>query len=267
LTRAPDGRVGFWKSSGGCLAGTGLYEPINTLKPVAPDIWIADGPVVRMAAPFGTSAPFPTRMTIVRLQDGTLWCHSPIAPDDGLFAEIDALGLVRHLVSPNLLHYASIAAWKQRYPAACAWASPGVRRRAASQGMTVAFDADLADAPPEAWDGQIDQVHFRGSRAIEEFVFFHRASATVILADLIENFEARKLGRGMRWIARLGGVLDPDGKTPLDMRMTFLGRRRIARECFGKVIAWHPRRAILAHGRWYPENADAELRRAFRWLD
>ena len=249
------------------MSDSGLYEPINTLKPVAADIWIADGPVVRMAAPFGMSAPFPTRMTMVRLRDGTLWCHSPIAPDDGLFAEIDALGPVRHLVSPNLLHYASIAVWKRHYSDALTWASPGVRRRAASQQIAVAFDADLPDVPPEAWIGEIDQVHFRGSRAIEEFVFFHRASATVVLADLIENFETQKLGRGMRWIARLGGVLDPDGKAPLDMRMTFLGRRRIARACFEKIMAWHPRRAILAHGRWYPENAEAELRRAFRWLD
>ncbi len=249
------------------MADTGLYEPINTLKPVAPDIWIADGPVVRMAAPLGMSAPFPTRMTIVRLHDGGMWCHSPIAPDEGLFEAIDALGPVRHLVSPNLLHYASIAAWKRRYPDARAWASPGVRRRAASQKIEAPFDADLADAPPEAWKREIDQVRFRGSRAIEEFVFFHRASATVILADLVENFEARKLTRGMRWIARFGGVLDPDGKTPLDMRATFSGRKPVARGCFERIMAWHPRRAILAHGRWYAENAEAELQRAFRWLD
>jgi len=249
------------------MTETGLYEPINTLKPVAPDIWIADGPMVRMAAPFGMSAPFPTRMTIVRLHDGGVWCHSPIAPDEGLFEAIDALGPVRHLVSPNLLHYASIAAWKRRYPDALAWASPGVRRRAASQKIEVAFDADLIDAPPEAWAGDIDQVHFRGSRVIEEFVFFHRASATAILADLVENFEARKLTRGMRWVARFGGVLDPDGKTPLDMRVMFSGRKPVARACFEQIMAWHPRRAILSHGRWYVENAEAELQRAFRWLD
>lgn len=248
------------------MTDTGLYEPINTLKPVAPDIWIADGPVARMATPFG-AMPFPTRMTIVRLHDGSVWCHSPIAPDEGLFEAIDALGPVRHLVSPNPLHYASIAAWKRRYPDALAWASPGVRRRAASQKIEAAFDADLAVLPPDAWASEIDQVDFRGSRVIEEFVFFHRASATVILADLIENFEARKLTRGMRWIARFGGVLDPDGKAPLDMRMTFLGRKPVARECFERIMAWHPRRAILAHGRWYPENAEAELQRAFRWLD
>lgn len=248
------------------MADKGLYEPINTLKPVAPDIWIADGPEARMATPLG-GMPFPTRMSVVRLRDGALWCHSPIAPDERLLAEIDSLGPVRHLVSPNPLHYASIGAWKRRYPDALAWASPGVRKRAALQKIEVAFDVDLADTPPEAWSADIDHVHFRGSRVIEEFVFFHRASATVILADLIENFEAPKLTRGMRWVARLGGVLDPDGKTPLDMRMTFFGGKQIARGCLEKILAWHPRRAILAHGRWYAENAEAELHRAFRWLD
>lgn len=248
------------------MTGIEPYEPLNQLKPIAPDIWIADGPVVRMAAAFGTSMPFPTRMTIVRLRDGGLWCHSPIAPDEGLFAAIDALGPVRHLVSPNLLHYASIGAWKRRYPAAVAWAAPGVRQRAASQKIEVAFDADLADVAPPAWAADLDQLRFRGSRVLEEFVFFHRASATLVLADLIENFERGKISRGMHWLARLGGVLDPDGKAPLDMRMTFLGRKRLARACFAGIMAWHPQRVILAHGRCYTENAEAELRRAFRWV-
>jgi Domain of unknown function (DUF4336) len=243
----------------------GLYEPISTLKPVAPEIWIVDGPAVRMAA-LGAGIPFPTRMTIVRLGDGTLWCHSPIAPDPGLFGAIDVLGPVRHLVSPNKLHYTHIAAWKRRYPQALAWASPGARARAASQGIDVVFDTDLEDAAPPAWHDEIEALRFRGSRVMQEFVFLHRASATLVLADLIENFERAKLTGGMRWIARLGGVLDPDGKAPLDWRCTFLGGRRAARTCFRQILAWHPRRVILAHGRWYADNAEAELRRAFRWL-
>lgn len=243
----------------------GLYEPINVLKPVAPDIWIADGPIVRMAAPLGMSAPFTTRMTVIRLGDGGLWCHSPIAPDATLFGAIEAIGPVRHLVSPNKLHYAHIAAWKARYPDALAWASSGVRERAAAQGIAVDFDRDLDDAPPPAWSTDLDQLLFRGSSAFAEVVFLHRASATLILTDLIENFEASKLTGGMRAIARFGGVLDPDGKTPLDMRFTFKDRQA-ARECLQRMLAWHPQRIILAHGRWYAQDGEAELRRAFRWL-
>lgn len=241
-----------------------LYLPLNTPKPVAPGLWIVDGPIVRMATPVG-GMPFPTRMTVARLADGGLWCHSPIAPDERLFAAIDELGPVRHLVSPNKLHYAHIAAWKRRYPQATAWASPGVRERAASQRIAVDFDANLAAAAEPAWAGELDQCHFRGSRAIEEVVFLHRASGTLILADLIENFEAARLGTAMRWIARLGGVLDPDGKAPLDMRFTFRDRDA-ARACLQQVLAWRPQRVILAHGRCYLEHAEAELRRAFRWL-
>ena len=55
-----------------------LYQPLNTLKPVADDIWIADGDVTWMNMGI-LRAPFSTRMTVIRLQDGGLWCHSPIA--------------------------------------------------------------------------------------------------------------------------------------------------------------------------------------------
>ncbi|WP_350016285.1 DUF4336 domain-containing protein [Rhodanobacter sp. IGA1.0] len=248
------------------MSEVGLYHPLNTLKPVASGLWIVDGPLVHMAA-LGLRAPFPTRMSLVQLADGGLWCHSPIAPDEALFAAIDALGPVRHLVSPNLLHYAHIAAWKRRYPQATAWASPGVRERAASQHIEVAFDADLDDAPPPAWAATIDQLRFRGSRVMQEIVFLHRASATLILADLIENFEAEKLPPAMRWMARLGGVIDPDGKAPLDLRLTYVGRKDEARTCLARMLAWQPQRVILAHGRCYPDDAPAELARAFRWLD
>jgi len=92
-----------------------LYEPINTLKPVGEDLWVVDGPVVRMAY-LRASIPFPTRMVVVRLANGDLFLWSPIEPDEGLRSRIDALGPVRHLVSPNKLHYAHAAAWKRAYP-------------------------------------------------------------------------------------------------------------------------------------------------------
>ncbi|BFI97536.1 MAG: DUF4336 domain-containing protein [Rhodanobacter sp.] len=252
------------REDAGLNAAAPLYQPIHVLKPVASGLWIVDGPVVRMAV-LGAGVPFPTRMTVVQLGDGGLWCHSPVAPDPALFAAIDALGPVRHLLSPNKLHYTHIAAWKRRYPEAVAWASPGVRERAAGQKIQVDFDADLGDAPEPAWAADLDQLHFRGSRAIEEVVFLHRASATLILTDLIENFEAARLGMAMRWIARLGGVLDPDGKAPLDMRLTFRDRAA-ARACFERIMGWRPQRVILAHGRCYLDGGVAELRRAFRWL-
>ncbi|MEB3826761.1 DUF4336 domain-containing protein [Phormidium sp. CCY1219] len=244
-----------------------LYEPINTLKPVGPEIWIADGPIVRMAM-YGTKIPFPTRMTVVRLQSGELWCHSPIAPCDSLQAEVDALGPVRHLVSPNKIHYAHIGTWAKAYPEAIAWASPGVRDRAAQQNIPVTFHADLTDDPPPQWRADLDQLIFRGSRFMDEAVFFHRASSTLIVADLIENFELNKVQNwGLRMAMKLSGCSDPDGKMPLDLRLTFMGQKAQGRECLHRLLQWHPEKVILAHGRWYPSNGEVELKRALRWLE
>lgn len=243
-----------------------LYEPINLLKQVGEDIWIVDGSIVQMAM-YGTKVPFPTRMTIVRLSNGELWCHSPTELTPELKAQIDSLGSLRHLISPNKIHYAHIGAWASAYPEAIAWASPGVRARAAQQKIEVDFDADLGDEAPWQWAADLDQLIFRGGRFMEEVVFFHRRSATLILADLIENFELNKVSQQLHWLLKLGGVADPDGKLPLDLRMTFVGKKEQARSSFKRILQWNPEKIILSHGRWYESNGTAELRRAFRWLE
>ncbi|KYC44203.1 hypothetical protein WA1_00505 [Scytonema hofmannii PCC 7110] len=242
-----------------------LYQPINTLKPVDENVWIVDGSIVRMAM-YGTTIPFSTRMTVVRLNNGELWCHSPIELTQALKTEIDALGSVRHLISPNKIHYAHISTWVKAYPEATAWASPGVQKRATQQKIQVTFSADLANEPPSQWANEIDQLIFRGSRFMDEVVFFHRKSATLILADLIENFEPNKVSQTFRWLLKLAGSTDPDGKAPLDLRLTFWGRKNQACQCVEQMLQWEPEKIILSHGRWYASNGAAELRRAFRWL-
>lgn len=237
------------------------YEPLFTLKPVAPDIWVVDGPVIRF---YGM--PFPTRMTVIRLSGSGLFIHSPVALGPGLSEALAELGEMAHLISPNWIHYAWIPDWQRAFPKARAWASPGVRERAASRGVAIAFDGDLgAEAPPE-WADEIDQMIVEGSPLHREVVFFHRASRTLVLTDLIENFEPAKVPFWFRPLIWLGGVSDPDGKTPLDMRISFRRGRAQARAAVERMIGWGPERVILAHGRWYERNGVAELRRAFRWL-
>ncbi|MDZ4870932.1 MAG: hypothetical protein CLLPBCKN_000320 [Chroococcidiopsis cubana SAG 39.79] len=241
------------------------YEPINTLKSVDENIWIVDGPIAYMQA-YGTNIPFPTRMTVIRLANGNLFIHSPTHLTDSLKTEIDALGIVRHLISPNKIHYASIGRWGQVYPQAIKWASPGVRERSKKMGFNITFDRELDSEPDPAWANEIDQAIVRGSRFMEEVVFFHKLSKTIILADLIENFEKQKASKFFAFVARLAGSLDPDGKAPLDLRFTFWGRKKQALAAVDKMLAWEPNKVIFAHGRWYQENGKEELKRAFRWL-
>lgn len=236
------------------------YEPVNTLKAVDQDIWVVDGPIIRFK-----KAPFTTRMTIVRLGSGGLFVHSPTALTAELKAEVDSLGPVHHLVSPNKIHYWWIGEWGQAYPAATKWASPGVRPSASKQGWS--FDSDLGARAEPDWNEDIDQLIVRGGRFMDEVVFFHRSSRTLILADLIENFEPAKVHSSfMKAMLKLAGNIDPDGKLPIDLRMTYWGRHDQISQGVSKMIDWDPLRIILAHGRWYKSNGVTELRRAFRWV-
>lgn len=243
-----------------------LYAPLNRLKPLASDIWMVDGGIVHMS--YGpVTLPFPTRMVVVRLDDGGLWLWSPVAPDAALFEAVAALGPVRHIVSPNAIHYAAIPDWSARFPEARVWASPGVEARAADQGIDVRFTDRLADAPPDAWAAELDQLVFDGSRILQEVVFLHRASRTLIVADLIENFEAEKVrSRPLRLLMRLAGILHPNGGMPRDLRLTYLGRRHRARKSRERLLAWAPERIVMAHGRPLDRDATGQLRRAMRWL-
>jgi hypothetical protein len=245
------------------------YEPLLTLKPVAPGLWICDGPLISF---YGL--PFPTRMTLVALDGGGLFVHSPVALSPALLAELRALepitGPVAHLIAPNWIHYAHIPAWQRAFPEALTHAAPKVEARAAAYGLPLKVDHPLGDAAPEAWAGQLDQLLVRGSDVHQEVVFFHRASRTLILTDLIENFEPHRCPAWTRPMLAVAGTRDPDGKAPLDMRLSFRfgeGGRGMAllRAALEQMLAWQPERLLLAHGRWYPEGGTAELRRAFRW--
>ena len=237
------------------------YAPLNTLKPVGDEIWVVDGPSTRF---YGV--PFSTRMAVVRLKNGDVWLHSPTKICDALKAEIAALGPVRHLIAPNWNHYAYISEWQAAVPNACAYAAPGIVARAKKHGMSTRFDQDLAQTAPDAWAGQIEQMIVEGSKIHREAVFFHTASRALILTDLIENFEPRNLSWPLRILTRLGGIQDPDGQMPRDMRMTFSKGHRKLRTAVEQMIDWGPERIILAHGRWYDRDAVTELKRAFRWV-
>jgi hypothetical protein len=238
------------------------YPPLNTLKRVADDVWIVDGPTIGFGPPL-LKMPFPTRMTVIRI--GTdLLIHSPTALAPELQAEIAAVGQVRWIVGPNRIHYWWIPDWHRAFPHAQVYLAPRIREQA---GSHIDFDcATLDHDGGYPWDSAIATARLIGSY-MTEVALFHRPSRTLILTDAIENFEPRKIDSlWVRWLTWLGGVQDPDGQMPRDMRVTFRHNRPQLRAVVETMIGWNPERVILAHGRWYEHDGADELRRAFRWL-
>jgi Domain of unknown function (DUF4336) len=241
----------------------GTYPPLNVLKPVVENLWIVDGPTIRFGVP-GLRFPFPTRMTVVRFAGGDLFIHSPTPLVPELKREICQTGRPRWIVGPNRLHYWWIPEWKSAFPIADVYLAPRIREQSAGRIDFSTFPLDRESGFP--WDHDMATLPLAGSY-MTEVDFFHRPSRTLILTDLIENFERHKVRSFvMRWLTRLGGVQDPDGQTPRDMRLSFARQKEQVRAAVEKMIAWNPERVILAHGRWYERDGAKELRRALRWI-
>jgi hypothetical protein len=221
------------------------------------NIWTAAGPQVRVLG-FG----YPTRLVVIRLADGSLFIWSPTALDPDLKAAVDALGPVRHLVSPTAMHNLFLAQWQAAYPDALLYAPPGLRQRRAD----LAFDADLEDsAAGHPWAGEIDQVQFAGNGIAVEVVFFHRPSRTVLFADLIQQLDPASLSGWRALVARLDLMSGPAPQTPRKFRLAFTDRKA-ARAALGRIEAWPARRVLMAHAPPVLQDGQAFIARTFAWL-
>jgi uncharacterized protein DUF4336 len=226
------------------------------LVPFGDDLYLADGPCVSFAG-----FPYPTRMAVARLSTGRLWVWSPIALTNELAAAVDALGPVADIVSPNKLHHLFLAEWSRRWPAARLHAPPGLARR--KPGLR--FAAELGEGRTSPWRTEIDQVVFAGSPFMQEVVFFHRASRAAIFGDLIQRFPEGAVTGWKGAVMRLGGLVGPQGSTPLDWRLSFLSHRR-ARAALRTVLGWQPERLVIAHGDCAAHGAAGIIAAALRWI-
>lgn len=226
------------------------------LEEFGPSLFVADGPVVSF---FGF--PYPTRMAVARLRDGSAWVWSPIALPPELERAIDAIGPVRHIVSPNKIHHLFMKEWADRWPEALLYAPPGLARRR----RDLHFHAEFGDEADPAWAADIDQVIFRGSIAMAEVVFFHRPSRTAIVGDLVQRHDPAQM-RGLKgMLMRVDGLVGEDGSTPREWRASFL-RRGPGRAARARVLEWKPERLLIAHGACAQRDATRILARALAWM-
>jgi hypothetical protein len=152
--------------------------------------------------------------------------------------------------------------WIEEFPNSKSYASPGLAKKRSD----VNFSKELGMRPEVEWEKDIDQTIFKGSSLVEEVVFYHRSSKTLILADLIENFKPETLGWGLRIIARLGGVLSPNGKAPADWRLSFMFGKKAARASLAKILEWSPDMVVIAHGECVFGNGLEFIRKSFSWV-
>lgn len=199
------------------------------------------------------------RMVVARLSDGRLWIWSPIPIDDALAREIGALGEVGHIVAPNALHHLHFAAAAERFPSAERWIAPALARKRPD----LAGCRRLEDEAPAAWAGELEQLRVEGAPKLDEVAFFHRASKTLIVTDLVFNvLEYRGWLSGL--VFRMVGA---HKRLAQSRAMRMLVRDRAAAAASARrILAWDFERVVMAHGEIVDRDARARMTEALRWM-
>src|SRR5579864_6488742 len=130
------------------------YAPLNVLKPVAEGIWVVDSGPFRVAG----FIPVPVRMTVVRLNNGGMWLHSPTQWSEALQRSVENLGPVQHLIVPNPFHWSFVREWQVHCPDACVAAAEGTKSRWIVRVRGPTIDCEIGNAPNPDWSNDFNQV-------------------------------------------------------------------------------------------------------------
>jgi len=212
-----------------------LTTPSPVLDVVVPGaIWVTERPVW-----FG-GVRLRSKTTVVRLANDALWVHSPCPPTDEICTALDALGEVRWIVVPNRFHHLQTPAMAARYPRARVVGPKSAETRNARLHLAAGLDdPSYLDATPE-----LQAIPLCGVPFLDETVFFHPASGSLIAADLLISACARDHW-SWRMAARLWARYEKL-RTPPDVRMHARASAAVA-ESIAVMSALPLARILVAH--------------------
>ena len=225
----------------------------DTLEQLDEDLWVARRPLKLIVGDVGA------RMTVIRLPDGALLVHSPVALDADTRAALDALGPVRWVLGPCKVHHFHLADFAAAYPDAALLAAPGLPEKR----RDLKFAHVLTDELALPFGGAVLHHVFGGAPMMNEVVLLHRPTRTLVLTDLAFNLPsgARNEARLFHRLVGATGRFGPHRIVRLGIR-----DRAAAARSLEHVLGWDFDRVIVSHGEVLETGGKAAVRDAFSFL-
>lgn len=226
---------------------------MSQLQPIAANLWVIDFPLRVGGLQLGT------RTTVVRLASGGLWLHSPGPLQPEHMTAVSALGPVQVLVAPNALHHLYLAQNVRSFPRATVYVSPALPAK-----LKLPFPHEaLGDEPPALWKDEISQHLVSGLPKLQEVVFCHHASRTLVLTDLA--FHIRHSDSWFtRLFMRLNGVYGHFG--PSRIFRSLVKDRAALRSSLDRIRTWDFDRVIVSHGEVLEHDGKQAMHTQYGWV-
>ncbi len=219
----------------------------------ADGVWVATAPVSMLGLRLTST------MTVLRLGDGSLLVHSPIAITPERRAAVEALGRVAHLYAPNTFHHLRINDWATAFPGARVHAPRALSKKRSDVRIDRSHDA----AAEPAFAGVVEELRIAGFR-LEESALFYRPARTLVLADLVHNVGKPEDG-WTKLYARAMGFYDRVALSKM-IRWTAVSDEAALRRSLDQLLALDFERLIVGHGTPLTSGAKEALGAAFAWL-
>lgn len=174
-------------------------------------------------------------------------------------AEIRAMGEVVAVVEANRFHSSYAAAAKAWFPRADLWGAPGLPEKCPEVSWTKILHQD---AWPYAKD--LETIFIRGAGKLSESVFYHPATRTLIVTDLVFNMR-RTVGLLAPITYRLIGIHDRFTTSRFWTKLT--DEPTLVRESLNEILRLDFDRLVMAHGEILTKDAKGALAKALRDRD
>jgi len=212
------------------------------LKEIDRDIWVAEAPFKYFGLSVGT------RMTVIQLKNRELAVISPIQVDKATSLKLDELGTVSHIIAPNVYHYLFAADFKTLYPKAIFWATPALKLKKPELPIDRIINNNEDSFPSDLqhllFDG-LKTIDFNGFKLLNELVFLHPKSRTLILTDAAFNFND-SYPLITQFAARVIGTYK--NFSPSLLEKVASTEKAKVKQAVQKILDWDFERVIMAHG-------------------
>lgn len=201
------------------------------------------------------------RMTVARLANGRLWVHSPVAFDETISRTLAELGPVAYFIAPSRFHDLHWPAWFGHYPDATFCCVEGMKEDHPKLPFQKVLRADMQ----EPWEFELPKLLIAGMPKLNEFVFLHAASRTLILADLVFNIDPRQQNLLGKLFLKINGIYGRAGCSRIFRR--FIRDRQAFRASVEQLLRWDFDRVVPGHGALVEHGGKRVLMDAFGWLN
>lgn len=230
------------------------------LKEIDQNIWVAEQKLKYWGLEVGT------RMTVIRLENGEIVVISPIKVDELTINQINEIGKVNIIIAPNLYHHLSISKFKSVYSDAKVFAAPGLESKRQDIKIDKILDRGKIGSKDEIeyflFEG-FQILDLKGASPLNEIVFLHRESQTLILTDTAFHFDESFSITTQLTMRLIGGYkkLEPSILEKLATR-----EKAKVKNSIQKVLEWDFERVIMAHGTIIENQGKEKLKKGYDWL-